>query len=101
MLAELSIVPMGSGSSAGKEISDVLDIIDRSGLPYKLTPMGTIIEGDWDAVMALVKKCHQAVMSRQDRAITTIHIDDRKGHTDMIATKVASIEKRLGRAVRK
>ena len=64
MLVEFSIVPVGVGSSIGDQLAEVLKIVDASGLPYKVNPMGTVIEGQWDEVMRLIKKCHNTVMKR-------------------------------------
>jgi uncharacterized protein (TIGR00106 family) len=101
MLAEFSIVPVGVGSSVGDQLAEVLRIVDESGLPYKINPMGTVIEGEWDEVMKLVKKCHKSVMKNGERAVTTISIDDRKGKPNRIEAKVKSIEKRLGKSLKK
>lgn len=101
MLVEFSIVPIGSGSSIGARLAEVLDIVDSSGLPYKINPMGTVVEGEWDDIMKLIKKCHKAVMKSEERAVTTITIDDRKGKPNRIEEKVKSIEKRLGKSLKK
>ncbi|NWF52750.1 MAG: MTH1187 family thiamine-binding protein [Nitrospirae bacterium] len=101
MLVEVSIIPIGIGSSIGDKLAEVLRIIDESGLPYKVNPMGTVIEGEWDEIMKLIKKCHKAVMKTGERAITTITIDDRKGKPNRIEEKVKSIEKRLGKTLKK
>ncbi|MBI4824147.1 MAG: MTH1187 family thiamine-binding protein [Nitrospirae bacterium] len=101
MLIEFSIVPVGIGSSIGEKLAEVLRIVDESKLPYKANPMGTVIEGQWDEVMRVIKKCHGAVMKDGERAITTISIDDRKGKPNRIEEKVKSIEKRLGRKLNK
>ena len=101
MLIEFSIVPVGAGSSIGGQLADVLRIVDASGLPYKLNPMGTVIEGQWDEVMKIVRECHDAVMKQSDRAITTISIDDRPGKPNRIEEKVKSIEKRIGKEMKK
>ncbi|NWF99192.1 MAG: MTH1187 family thiamine-binding protein [Nitrospirae bacterium] len=101
MLAEFSIVPIGSGSSIGSRLAEVLDIVDSSGLPYKINPMGTVVEGEWDDIMRLIKKCHKTVMKSEERAVTTITIDDRKGKPNRIEEKVKSIEKRLGKTLKK
>jgi uncharacterized protein (TIGR00106 family) len=101
MLAEFSIVPVGVGSSIGDQLAEVLRIVDESGLPYKINPMGTVIEGEWDEVMRLIKKCHKTVMKNGERAVTTISIDDRKGKPNRIEAKVKSIEKRLGKSLKK
>ncbi len=101
MLAEVSIIPIGIGSSIGDKLAEVLKIIDASGLPYKVNPMSTVIEGEWDEIMKLIKNCHEAVMKTGERAITTITIDDRKGKPNRIEEKVKSIEKRLGKTLKK
>lgn len=101
MLAEFSIVPIGTGSSIGDRLAEVLRIVDGSGLPYKVNPMGTVVEGEWEEVMRLIRKCHRAVMQRGERALTTISIDDRKGRPERIEAKVRSVEKRLGKKLRK
>jgi uncharacterized protein (TIGR00106 family) len=101
MLFEFSIIPMGAGTSAGKEIARAVEIVEQSGLPYKLNPMGTVVEGTWDEVMEIVKKCHDAILSHSGRVITSIKIDDRPGRANMMETKVQSVEKTLGKEVRK
>jgi uncharacterized protein (TIGR00106 family) len=101
MLAEVSIIPIGIGSSIGDKLAEVLKIIDASGLPYKVNPMGTVIEGEWDEVMNLIKKCHEALMKIGERTLTTITLDDRKGKPNRIEEKVKSIEKRLGKNLKK
>lgn len=101
MLVEFSIVPIGKGSSIGDEIAKVLKIVDSSGLPYKVNPMGTVVEGEWNNIMRLIKKCHDAVMKSGERVITTISIDDRKGKPNRIEEKVKSVEKRLGKRLKK
>jgi len=101
MLVEFSIIPIGIGSSIGDRLAEVLSIIDASGLPYKVNPMGTVIEGDWDDIMKLIKKCHETVMKAGERALTTIIIDDRKGKQNRIEEKVKSIERRIGKSLKK
>jgi uncharacterized protein (TIGR00106 family) len=101
MLAVFSIVPIGVGSSIGDELAEVLKIVDASGLPYKINPMGTVVEGEWNEVMNLIKKCHATVMKTGERAMTTISIDDRKGKPNRIEEKVKSIEKRIGKSLKK
>lgn len=101
MLAEFSIVPLGAGPSVGEHVAEVVNIVDKGGLPYRLNPMGTVVEGGWEEVMGLIRKCHDAMMGRCERAITTITIDDRKGKSGMIESKVRSVEDRLHKALRK
>jgi uncharacterized protein (TIGR00106 family) len=101
MLTEFSIIPLGSGSSVSDRIAEVLKIVDASGLPYKINPMGTVIEGDWNETMKIIRKCHQAVMKTGERTLTTISIDDRKGKTKRIEEKVKSVERKIGKSLKK
>jgi uncharacterized protein (TIGR00106 family) len=101
MLAEFSIIPIGVGVSVGYQLAEVLKIVDASGLPYKVNPMGTVVEGEWDEIMKLIHKCHSAAMKSGERMLTTIAIDDRKGKPDRIQEKVKSIERRLGKSLKK
>lgn len=101
MLVEFSIVPLGKGASVGKDIAKVIKIVENSGLPYKLNPMGTVVEGKWDELMALIKRCHRLVLRDGERVVTTIKIDDRKGRSNMIEEKILSLERRLKKSLRK
>lgn len=101
MLVEFSIIPLGVGSSLGAYLAEVLKIVDASGLPYKVNPMGTVIEGEWDATLKLIKKCHKTVMKSGERVVTTISIDDRKGKPNRIEEKVKSVERRIGKPLKK
>lgn len=99
MLLEFSIVPLGVGESLGAYVAKLISIVDKSGLPYKATPMGTVIEGDWEALMEVVKQCHALMTKHAPRVITTIKIDDRQGRTGMIEAKLASVERHLGKKI--
>ena len=61
LLAEFSMWPMDKGESVGPYVARLLDIIDQSGLPYRLGPLGTCVEGEYDAVMAVIRACHEAL----------------------------------------
>lgn len=102
MLAEFNIIPLGTGESMGDSIASVLKVVQESGLPYKANAMGTIIEGDWDAIMSLVKKCHEEVLKKAPRVTSTIQLDIRPGKPqDRLTEKLKSVEKRLGKEVKK
>ena len=101
MLAEFAVFPVSSGESLSGAVAEILDLIDRSGLPYRLTPMATVVEGEWDDVLGLIRECHMACRSKHRRVSTRIHIDDREGCTGRLEGKVASVEKKLGRELLK
>ncbi len=95
-MAEFSIVPMGKGTSVSPIISRVLKIVAESGVSYKANPMGTVLEGDWESVMGLIRRCHEEAMTDSERVITNIRIDDRRGGGQRIEKKLGSVEQRLG-----
>jgi uncharacterized protein (TIGR00106 family) len=97
MLAQFSVFPVGAGQSLAKEVAKIIDMIDRSGLPYTTTAMSTVVEGNWDEVMALVKKCHMSLRRAHGRIYTSIVIDDRKGAVRRLTGKVDDVEKILKR----
>jgi uncharacterized protein (TIGR00106 family) len=100
LLAEISMWPMDKGESVGPYVARVLDVIDRSGLPYRLGPLGTCIEGEWDEVMAVVKQCFEVLAADSNRVAVTMKCDWRKGRSNALERKVASVEQTLGRKLR-
>jgi uncharacterized protein (TIGR00106 family) len=101
MIANFSVVPIGKGNSLSSQVAEVLKIVDESGINYKLHSMGTILEGDWDEILRLIKKCHERTLEDSDRVLTTITIDDRKGKSGRIVGKVQSVEGKLGKELKK
>ena len=98
MLAEFSIIPIGKGESLGDTIAGVLKLVDSSGLDYRANPMGTVIEGEWDEVMALIKRCHDEVILQAPRIVSNISIDIRPSKpNDRLIEKLKSVESRLGK----
>ncbi len=97
VLLEFSMSPMDKGASLSPYVARSLDIIDQSGLPYQLTPMGTIIEGEWDAVMAVVGACFAAMRTDCDRIGAQIKIDYRAGAGSRMRSKIDAVEARVGR----
>jgi uncharacterized protein (TIGR00106 family) len=97
VLLEFSMTPLTKGESVSAYVTRSLDIVDRSGLPYQLTPMGTIIEGEWADVMAVVTACFEAMRADCDRVSTQIRIDYRAGPAGRLKSKVESVEQKLGR----
>jgi uncharacterized protein (TIGR00106 family) len=104
MLFQLTMFPSarpGKATSVSAAVSQVIGIIDKSGLPYKVGPMSTTIEGGWDEVMAVINKGRLSLRRKYPRVYISITVDDRKGATKRLTGKVESIEKQLGRQVKK
>ena len=100
MVVNFSVVPIGKESSLSAKVAEVLKIVSESEIDYKLHSMETLLEGEWDEILRLIKKCHKNILKDSDRVLTTITIDDRKGRTGRIAGKVKSVEKKLGKKLK-
>ncbi len=91
MLAELSVFPLDKGGQGlSRYVADSIKIIEESGLDYEIHALGTLIEGPADKVFDVIRKCHESMASQCDRVMTTVRIDDRKGVTTAIRSKVES-----------
>lgn len=100
VLLEFSMSPSGKGESVGRYVARSLDIIDKSGVAYRLNPMGTVLEGEWNDVFQVVRKCYERMKKDCNRISCTIKVDYRKGHKGRLDSKVASVEKRLKRKMK-
>jgi uncharacterized protein (TIGR00106 family) len=100
VLLEMSIVPIGAGESVSQYVAKCVDVVDRSGLDYELHAMGTIVEGELPAVLKLLQECIEEVAKSANRVSCTAKIDYRQGVSGGMQSKVASVEKKLGRAAR-
>lgn len=101
VLLEFSITPLAKGDSVSAYVARSLEIIERSGLPYQLHAMGTIIEGELDQVLAVLQACMEAMASDCDRVSCAAKFDYRRGHSGRLTAKVASVEAHLGRSLKK
>ena len=100
VLLEFSMSPLGRGESVGKYVARSLEIVDQSGVDYRLNPMGTVLEGDWDDVFGVVKQCYERMRKDCNRISCSIKVDYRKGAEGRLSGKVMSVEKRLGRKLK-
>ncbi len=101
VLLEFSIFPLDKGESLSSYVARSLDIIDRSGLDYRVHAMGTEIEGEFDAVMNVVRDCFQAMAADCNRIECSLKLDYRKGHRGRIQSKIDSVQQKLGRPLKK
>lgn len=99
MLAELEIIPIGTQStSLSAVLAEVARLVDGSGLDYRAGPMGTVVEGSWEDIVGLARRCHDAALHASGRVVTTIRIDDRTDQPGpRISRKVDSLERAAGR----
>jgi uncharacterized protein (TIGR00106 family) len=100
-LMEFSITPMGKGESVGQYVAQSLEIIDRSGLDYQLHAMGTTVEGELEPLLNLLQQCFESLEKESDRITCTAKFDYRRQAEGRLAKKVASVEEKVGRTLRK
>jgi uncharacterized protein (TIGR00106 family) len=97
-IAEISVVPLGTKTpSVSQYVARAVRVLEREkDIKYEITAMGTIVEGDLDRILAVVKKMHEETFGEGvARVITTIEIDDRRDKSQGIKEKVASLKKKL------
>ena len=96
---ELSLFPVGKGEHLHQYVARALDVIDKSKIKYQLGPMGTTLEGSWDEVFRVVKKCFEVMRKDSHRAYGTLKVDYKfnSNKPDEMKAKVRSVERSLGR----
>jgi uncharacterized protein (TIGR00106 family) len=100
VLMEFAMSPSGGsrqGASVSEPVARVIDVIDRSGMPYQLTPMGTIVEGEWAQCMDLMTRCFELLKSDFPRVTVQMKVDYRDAPIGRLKSKTARVEERLGR----
>ena len=95
VIVELSIFPMDKGESVSPYVARAVKIIQDSGLPYEVNPMGTCIEGEWEEVMGLVNRSFQSLQKDCHRINLSLKVDYRKGGSNRLKNKVASVKEKL------
>lgn len=96
MIVEISFVPIGVGTSLSRYIARVIRNIEKSGLKYQLTPMGTIVEGEWNEISKLIDYSHNLIFEMGiERIITNIKIDYRLDKKSSMQDKMDSVKKKM------
>lgn len=91
VIVTLAIFPLDKGEELAGYVAKALAVIQRSGLPYTLGAMSTSIEGEYDAVMAVVRQCFFALQADCNRVYMTVALDYRAGE-NRIQSKVQAVE---------
>ena len=91
MVASFTIIPIGDGEELKEKIAEIIKIIDDSGIDYKLGAMQTTLEGSWEDVITVIKKCHDKMLEISNRCVTSISIDDRLGFNNRLDGKVNDV----------
>jgi uncharacterized protein (TIGR00106 family) len=97
VLVDVCVVPMGVGVSVSKYVVECEKIFAAAGLNHQMHSYGTNVEGDWDEVMAAIKKCHETVHEMgAPRIGTTIRMGTRTDRVQSMQNKIDSVEAKMG-----
>ncbi len=98
-LMEISVIPIGTSTpSIGDHVAELVKLLDKEKASYKLTDMGTIVEGEPGKLFSLAQKLHETPFHKgMKRVFTRIEIDDRRDKKVLMEDKVKGVLKRLGK----
>jgi uncharacterized protein (TIGR00106 family) len=105
VLLEFSMFPTSSdcteGASVSKQVSKIIDAIDKSGVSYQLTPMGTVVETDTMREALDIIELAYEQLSECERVYSSLKFDIRKNTQNRLESKIKSVEEKLNREVNK
>ncbi len=98
VLAEFAMFPTDKGESVSNYVSKIIKMIKESGLNYKLTPMGTIVEAESiEEITEIINKSYKVLETDCNRVYSSIKLDIRKGENNRLESKVKSVEQKIGK----
>lgn len=96
VLADFTVIPLGSGLSLSPYVAEVERILQAAGVQHELHANGTNVEGEWDAVMGALKRCHERLHEMGvPRVHTVLKLGTRTDKAQSLADKVASVKAKL------
>lgn len=96
VLVDICVVPMGVGVSVSKYVVECEKVFAAAGLNHQMHSYGTNVEGDWDEVMAAIKKCHETVHQMgAPRISTTIRMGTRTDRDQSMQDKIDSVNSKM------
>ncbi len=96
VMIDLCVIPLGVGVSVSEYVTACQRELEKSGLEYQMHAYGTNVEGEWDAVFAAVKRCHEVVHEMgAPRVSTSMRVGTRTDREQSMADKIRSVEEKL------
>ena len=95
-VAQMTVIPVGTGASISKYVARAVKIVAESGLKYELSAMTTVVEGELDSILALTKKVHESAFEGGAvRVLTSLSVDERRDKELTIDGKKAAVKEKL------
>jgi uncharacterized protein (TIGR00106 family) len=92
LIADICVIPLGVGTSLSSHVAACEEIFERAGLAHTLHANGTNVEGEWDEVMAALKRCHERLHQMgAARIATTLRLGTRTDRSQSMAEKIAAV----------
>jgi len=91
-LMEFALFPMDKGESLSGYVAGTMSVIKDSGLPYRMNPMGTVVEGEWEELIALLTNAVKKMEEKSNRLNLSVRFDIRKGVTGALTKKIESVQ---------
>ncbi len=102
VLVEFAMFPTDKGESVSQYVARIIKMIDESGVPYKLTPMGTVFETEtMDEALKIIGEAYKQLEPDCNRVYSVVKFDIRKGKSNRLVQKIKSVESKLGKEVSK
>ena len=98
VIVDLCLIPLGTGTSLSPYVAACARILEDAGLKTVLHANGTNIEGEWDAVFAAIKRCHEVTHELgAPRIFSVVKLGTRTDRLQTMEAKVQSVQQKLGR----
>lgn len=98
MLFGITLYPTGDESLA-RTVADFIDDLEAADLPHQVTAMETVVEGDWDQVMPVVRSAYERLVKNHERVFLEIRIDEHRGVEGRLEGAVEDVDRELGHEV--
>lgn len=97
-IAEISVIPVGTPTiSISNYVAEAVKLVDRSGLKYRVSPMGTSVEGEIAVIFEVVRQMHETCFAKgAQRVVTTVILDDRRDKAATMESKIKSVSEKAG-----
>lgn len=103
VLLEFAMFPTSDecteGASVSKQVSKIIDAIDKSGVPYQLTPMGTVVETDTMREALDIIELAYEQLEDCERVYSSLKFDIRKNTKNRLKSKIESVQRNLNREI--
>jgi uncharacterized protein (TIGR00106 family) len=96
VMLDFCVVPIGVGVSVSEYVAECQRVLQAAGLPHQMHPYGTVVEGEWDAVFAALRTCHERVHAMgAPRISSSLRLGTRTDREQSMEDKMQSVQRKL------